>query len=65
MRYAREDLTDHGILGMASTILNEQGCPADAIERQLAYVEGNSARAAYNYAVHLDIRCKIMQAWTD
>ncbi len=65
MGYAREDLTGHGFRAMASTILNEQGWPADAIERQLAHVEGNSVRAAYNYAEHLDVRRKMMQAWAD
>ncbi|MDO9508651.1 MAG: site-specific integrase [Thermovirgaceae bacterium] len=65
MGYAREDLTGHGFRAMASTILNEQGWPADAIERQLAHVEGNSVRAAYNYAEHLDIRRKMMQSWAD
>ncbi len=49
----------------ASTILNEQGWDDDAIERQLAHVEGNRVRAAYNYAQYLDERRKMMQHWTD
>jgi len=65
MGYAREDLTGHGFRAMASTILNEQGWPADAIERQLAHVEGNSVRAAYNYAEHLDVRRRMMQSWAN
>lgn len=50
---------------MASTILNEQGWKADAIERQLAHGERDKVRAAYNYAQHLAERRKMMQAWAD
>ena len=50
---------------MASTLLNEQGWNRDAIERQLAHVERNSVRAAYNYAEFLPERRKMMQAWAD
>lgn len=50
---------------MASTILNENGWPTDAIERQLAHVERDSVRAAYNYAEHLEVRRKMMQWWAD
>jgi len=35
------------------------------IERQLAHVEGNSVRAAYNYADYLPERRKMMQWWAD
>jgi integrase len=65
MGYAPNELVVHGFRGMASTMLNERGWPADAIERQLAHVEGNSVRAAYNHADHLDVRRKMMQAWAD
>ena len=50
---------------MASTLLNEHGWSADAIERQHAHVEGNSVRAAYNYADYLDERRRMMQWWAD
>ena len=50
---------------MASTLLNENGWSPDAIERQLAHVEGNSVRAAYNYADYLDERRRMMQWWSD
>jgi hypothetical protein len=46
-------------------ILNEQGFPADAIERQLAHAEFNKVRAAYNKAQYLPIRRYMMQAWAD
>jgi hypothetical protein len=50
---------------MASTLLNEQGWNADAIERQLAHAERNAIRAAYNYADYLPERRKMMQEWAD
>jgi integrase len=57
--------TGHGFRTTASTILNEQGFPADAIERQLAHGEKNKVRAAYNKAEYLATRRKMMQAWAD
>ena len=64
--YDKNQMTGHGSRSMASTLLNEQGCwHPDAIERQLAHVEGNSVRAAYNYAEHLEERRRMMQWWAD
>ena len=64
--YDKNQMTGHGFRSMASTLLNEQGCwHPDAIERQLAHVEGNSVRAAYNYAEHLEERRRMMQWWAD
>lgn len=63
--YAKDEMTGHGFRSMASTLLNEQGWNRDAIERQLAHVERNDVRAAYNYAEHLPERRKMMQAWAD
>ncbi|MEW8102018.1 MAG: integrase arm-type DNA-binding domain-containing protein [Candidatus Thiodiazotropha endolucinida] len=63
--YASGEMTGHGFRSMASTILNEQGWHKDAIERQLAHMERNSIRAAYNYAEYLPERVKMMQAWAD
>ena len=65
MGYAKEEMSGHGFRSMASTLLNEQGWNRDAIERQLAHAEGNSVRAAYNYAEFLPERRKMMQAWAD
>ena len=58
-------LTVHGFRGMASTILNEHGFNRDHIERQLAHVEGNDVRGAYNSAEWLPGRREIMQWWSD
>ena len=64
--YSNDEMTGHGFRSMASTILNEQGCwHPDAIERQLAHVERNNVRAAYNYAEHLEERKRMMQTWAD
>mgnify|MGYP001470024457 CR=1 FL=1 len=46
-------------------MLDQNGWTPDAIERQLAHVEGNAVRAAYNYAEHLDERRRMMQWWAD
>ena len=63
--YSTKEMTAHGFRGMASTLLNEQGWNPDAIERQLAHVERNAVRAAYNHAQFLPERRKMMQAWAD
>ena len=63
--YGNDDIVPHGFRSMASTLLNEQGWPPDVIERQLAHVERNQVRAAYNRAEYLDERRRMMQAWAD
>ena len=63
--YTNDEFTGHSFRSMASTILNENSWNRDAIERQLAHVEGNSVRAAYNYAEHLEERRRMMQWWAD
>ncbi|MBQ9526265.1 MAG: tyrosine-type recombinase/integrase [Fretibacterium sp.] len=65
MGYGTGKMTPHGFRGMASTLLNEHGFPPDVIERQLAHVEGNAVRAAYNRAEYLDQRRQMMQWWGD
>lgn len=57
--------TPHSARSTASTILNGQGFDHDAIELQLAHVERNRTRAAYNYADKLEERKRMMQAWAD
>lgn len=58
-------MTGHGFRAVASTILNEQGYRADVIERQLAHIERNAVRAAYNRAEYLPERRNMMQDWAD
>lgn len=57
--------TVHGFRATASTILNESGFAADAIERQLAHVEQNKIRAAYHRSEYLEERKRMMQWWAD
>lgn len=65
MGYAHEEQTCHGFRTMASTLLNEMGWNKDWVERQLAHVEENSSRRAYNAAQYLPDRRRMMQAWAD
>ena len=65
MGFDKDEMTGHGFRSMASTLLNENGFNVDWIERQLAHVEGNSVRAAYNYAEYLPERRRMMQWWAD
>jgi integrase len=63
--YASDVMTAHGYRTTASTLLNEQGWGADAIERQLCHMPRDQIRAAYNRAQYLDERRKMMQSWSD
>ena len=63
--YSKEEMTAHGFRTIASTQLNELGWSPDVIELQLAHVERNKVRAAYNRAERLDERRKMMQQWAD
>ena len=63
--FTKEEATAHGFRSMASTILNENGQNSDWIERQLAHVEGNRVRAAYNYADFLPDRRRMLQWYAD
>ncbi|MBQ6983073.1 MAG: tyrosine-type recombinase/integrase [Synergistaceae bacterium] len=65
MGFTKEQITPHGFRAMFSTIANEHGINRDVIERQLAHVEGNSVRGAYNHAEYLPERVKLMQWWSD
>lgn len=58
-------MTGHGFRGVASTILHEQGWPHEHIELQLAHQERDETSAAYNHALYLPQRAKMMQAWAD
>jgi len=63
--YAKEDMTGHGFRAMASTLLHENQWPSHLIELQLAHVETNSVKAAYNHAQYMAERFKMMQWWAD
>jgi integrase len=58
-------MTGHGFRGLASTILHEQGYAHDQIELQLAHTPRNAVSAAYNHALYLEPRARMMQDWAD
>ena len=64
--YGKDEVTSHGFRATASTLLNESGkWHPDAIERQLAHVEGDNVRRAYARGEHWDERVEMMQWWAD
>lgn len=65
MGYASGLWTGHDFRATASTQLHEMGFKPDVIERQLAHVEENKTKAAYNHAEYLAERRVMMQAWAD
>lgn len=58
-------MTGHGFRGLASTILHERECVHEYIELQLAHAPWNAVSAAYNHALYLKPRAKMMQDWAD
>jgi len=58
-------MTGHGFRGLASTLLHEQGYTHEHIELQLAHAPRNEVSAAYNHALYLQPRAKMMQDWAD
>ncbi len=65
MGYEQGAMTAHGFRTLASTRLNELGWNADVVERQLAHVESNEVRGAYNRAEYLPQRTRMMAAWAN
>ena len=58
--------TAHGFRSSASSILNESGeFKPDAIEAQLAHLDGSKVRRIYNRATYWDERTRMMQWWAD
>lgn len=57
-------MTGHGWRSVGSSWANERGFNPDAIELQLAHVDG-SVRAIYNRSRYLEERRVILQAWAD
>ena len=64
MNYAHRQ-TGHGFRRLGSTILHEQGFNHDWIEIQLAHTQRNAVSAAYNHALYLEPRAKMLQHWAD
>ncbi|MBM1298330.1 tyrosine-type recombinase/integrase [Serratia nematodiphila] len=58
-------VTGHGFRHTMSTILHEEGFDSAWIETQLAHVDKNAIRGAYNHAQYLDGRKEMMQWYGD
>lgn len=65
MGFKEGGFAPHGFRATASTVLNEQGWPPDAIERQLAHAPASRTRASYNHAQYMEVRRDMMQWWAD
>jgi integrase len=64
--YSKDQATAHGFRATASTLLNESGkWNADAVERQLAHIEANKVRKAYQRGEFWEERVRMMKWWAD
>ncbi|MEZ5566503.1 MAG: tyrosine-type recombinase/integrase [Gammaproteobacteria bacterium] len=63
MGYAQSEMCAHGFRSLASTNLHELGYASHVIEAQLAHVDSNEVRKAYNQAEHWPERKQMMQKW--
>ncbi len=61
----KDQMTGHGFRTLGSTWGNENGYNRDWIETQLAHSEENDVRSAYNQAIYLEPRRKMMQDWAN
>lgn len=59
------EMSLHGFRGTFTTIANEAGYRRDAIESQMAHIEKNHVRAAYNHASYMPERRTMMQEYAD
>lgn len=59
----KDRMTGHGWRSVASTWANENSYNKDHIEMQLAHSEENEVRSAYNNALYLEPRRKMLQDW--
>lgn len=58
-------LTGHGIRATISTALHEVGYPKPWVEAQLSHSDPNQVSAAYNHAMYVEPRRRMMQDWAD
>lgn len=58
-------LVAHGLRSLGSTILNEQGFNADAIEAALSHSDSNEIRRAYNRSDYFEQRVIMMTWWSN
>ena len=58
-------ITGHGWRSIFSTYLREHGFDRDHVETQLAHLTGSQTERAYNYALYIEPRAKMMQHWAN
>lgn len=63
--YFNGEMVGHGFRGMASTLLHSNGFNSRVIEVQLAHVDSDSVRDAYNDADYMEQRRVMMQWYAD
>ena len=63
--YFNGEMVGHGFRGMASTLLHSNGFNSRVIEVQLAHVDSDSVRDAYNDADYMEQRRAMMQWYAD
>ncbi len=64
--FKQDEMTAHGFRAMAATLLNEMGIwNPDAIEKQLAHLDGSMVRRAYTRGEYWEERVRMMQHWSD
>ena len=61
----RKNVQQNGFRAMASTVLNGAGFSSDVIEAQIAHVDRNKVRRAYNRAEYLPQRVELMHWYAD
>ena len=63
--YTTDQMCSHGFRTMVSTRLNKLSFRSDVIERQLAHIDGNKVRSAYNRSEYIEERTSMMQSYAD
>ena len=63
--YSKEEMSVHGFRSIGSTLLNEHQWAPDVVETQLAHLDKDTVRIAYNYAQYLGPRISMMQWYAD
>jgi integrase len=64
--YAADVMSAHGFRASASTALVEElDWEPDVVDVQLSHLTGTATSRAYNRAIHLNKRTKMMQEWSD
>lgn len=63
--YPADVMSAHGFRSTASTILHEKGWKHEVIEVQLSHLTGTATSRAYDRAIYLPERTKLMQEWAN